>query len=358
MRLLRRRAPLHRRSLDAPFALRGPVWCGDGTSYDDGRVVVAADGTLAAFGPATATPLPPGAEEVEAGWIGPGLVDRHVHLAFADPDPVVEGGVVAVRDLGAPPADAARWRSLDAPAVTVAGPVLTAPGGYPSRSWGAAGFAAFVDDPEQTQRLVSGLATQVDVVKVALEPQGGGPVPSPEVVAAVVAAAHGAGTPVTAHALSLAMVERALEAGVDELAHTPVELLPDEVVARIAAAGTTVVSTLHTFVHVGDSTVLANAAALAAAGVALHYGTDLGNAGTRPGASPDELRLLADRVGLGVEGALRAATEPLAVGARAGVVALERDPRDDPALWRSPRVVVVGRTLLDRAAAMTEAGGG
>ena len=100
---------------------------------------------------------------------------------------VLAGGVVAVRDLGAPPADAARWRRLDAPRVAVAGPLLTAPGGYPSRSWGSAGFAAFVDDPEQATRLVEGLVGQVDLIKLALEPRGG-PVPEPEVAQAVIAA--------------------------------------------------------------------------------------------------------------------------------------------------------------------------
>jgi hypothetical protein len=327
------------------------VWVGDGTEILSGRVVIDANGAIAAIGVADEVPVPSGAERMSAAWVGPGLTDAHVHLAFGRPEDIVAAGVVAVRDLGAPPVDAARWRGLVMPRVTVAGPLLTAPGGYPSRSWGSRGFAAFVDDVDQATRLVSGLAPQVDVVKLALEPAGG-PVPGAYVAAAVVDAAHAAGRPVVCHALTVAMVERALDAGVDELAHTPVERLPAEVVQRIAAANVAVVSTLHTLVHGGDGeAAVTNAGALVAAGATVRYGTDLGNGGITPGADVRELELLAGEVGLGTDGALRAATEPLVVGRTAGVVALDGDPRTDAKHWRRPRAVVVGRAFLTHGAA-------
>lgn len=325
--------------------LTGPLWLGREVQHARGCVVVDADGRVASAGADVDATKPADATTVAARWIGPALVDAHVHLAFGDPLHVLAAGVGAVRDLGAPPADAARWRSLDAPRVHVAGPLLTAPGGYPSRSWGSAGFAAYVDDPVQTERLVAGLTAQVDVVKLALEPAGG-PVPTGEVAGAVVAAAHAAGREVTAHALTVAMVERALGAGVDELAHTPTETLPDELVARIRAQGLRVVSTLHTFVAARERNVVDNAARLAAAGVVLRYGTDLGNAGIKPGADIRELTLLADDVGLGREGVLAAATEPVVVGAPALLAALDADPRDDWSAWRRPLAVVVGATAL------------
>ena len=80
----------------------------------------------------------------------------------------------------------------------------------------------------------------------------------------------------------------------------------------------------------------------------LAYGTDLGNAGIKPGIDLTELRLLEREVGLGPEAALRAATEPLQVGSRAGVVALDGDPRTDASVWLRPRAVVSGTTLLMR----------
>lgn len=335
--------------IDSGVVFDGHLWVGDGTEIGNGRVVVDATGSIAAIGPAAVVEVPFGAVRVSAPWIGPGLYDAHVHLAFGRSEDVMAAGVVAVRDLGAPPLDAALWRQLPAPRVAVAGPLLTAPGGYPSRSWGSKGFAAFVDDAEQATRLVTGLAANVDVVKLALEPNGG-PVPSAAVAAAVVDAAHAAGRDVVCHALTVDMVERALDAGVDELAHSPTEPLSEELVARIAEAGVGVVSTLHTFVKSGvGTTAVANAAALASAGVVVRYGTDLGNAGIVAGADPRELQLLADEVGLGAEGALRAATTPLVVGAPAGIVALDRDPREDVKEWRRPRGLLVGRMLLQRS---------
>lgn len=321
-----------------PFALRGPLWVGDGTAYADGVVVVGAGGRVERVGPALG-PLPD--ETTAGGWVGPALCDAHVHLAFGGYDAMLAGGVGAVRDLGAPLADALSWRS---PAVTVAGPVLTAPGGYPSGGWGAKGFAWPVASPAEARAAVRELAAAgVDLIKLALEPAGGQPVPDPVTCGAVVQAAHQAGLAVTAHALSAAMVSQALDAGVDELAHVPVERLPARLVDKVAASGVRVVSTIETLSTYAGSAVVKNAAALHRAGVPLAYGTDLGNAGTRPGADPRELARLA-ATGLGPAGALRAATRPIRLGEPARLVLLERDPLVDPAAWLRPLLTVSGRS--------------
>lgn len=324
--------------------LGGKVWYGDGRVLGDGAVVVEG-GVVTSVRPAAG--LEAGSRPVRrAAWVGPALIDEHVHLAFGGSDAMLPGGVAAVRDLGAPLDLALAWQSAD---VRVAGPVLTAPGGYPSNGWGAGGFARPVGTPADAASAVRELAAVgVDVVKLALEPAGGQPVPSAEVAGAVVRAAHEAGLQVTAHALTAAMVARALDAGVDELAHTPVEALPAGVVDGIAAAGVRVVSTIETLAAYPGSAVVANAAALVAAGVPLRYGTDLGNAGTRPGADPRELDRLAV-AGLGPEGALRAATRPIELGQPAALVGLDRDPLLDPTAWRAPVVVIAGERVIVRS---------
>ncbi|HEX2902836.1 MAG TPA: amidohydrolase family protein [Jatrophihabitans sp.] len=303
-------------------------------------------------------------------WVVPGLIDAHVHLAFDEPArPDAHGqfrvsgygtGLVGLRDLGAPIAWARRWRTghrATAPAqpyIAVAGPVLTAAGGYPSRSWGADGFAEFVSSPAQARWVVQRLASEgVDLIKVALEPgPAGWPVPEPAVVRSVVHAAHQIGLPVVAHALTADMVSRAVSAGVDELAHTPTERLAPEQVELIANAGIAVTSTLQTFFADGAGrSAAANAADLIAAGVRLQYGTDLGNAGTRPGVDPRELDRLA-AAGLGRLGALRAATEwaataagmhrrtgLLRVGEPADLVLLPSSPLVEPGVFRTPSAV-------------------
>lgn len=351
------------------IAFLGTVWEGGAAQPYAGSVLVDGSGSIAAMGHDLR--LPEGVQILGGAghWVGPGLIDAHVHLAFGGADEAFRGGVVAVRDLGAPPELAHTWRTGDSPSagrarVSIAGPVVTASGGYPSRSWGADGFAVFADTAEQAQTVVGQLAALgVDVVKVALEPSGGAPVPEPSTLCGLVDAAHAASLPVTAHALTTAMVERALDAGVDELAHTPVERLPDAVVERIASAGIAVVSTLqcHSGGGRGRGTA-ANAAALHRAGVPLLYGTDLGNAGTRPGADPRELERLAD-AGLGPLGALRSATEGsaaacgmragtgrLEVGAAAALVLLGDDPLAKPRAWRSPHAVCADGHLIVRGA--------
>ncbi|HVE97980.1 MAG TPA: amidohydrolase family protein [Mycobacteriales bacterium] len=344
------------------------MWPGGATTPQAGwAVLLDPAGVVDTVGPATG--LPDGVRRVggAGAWVGPGIVDAHVHLAFGAPEEMARSGVVAVRDLGAPPALATGWRTsgpppAGSPHVEVAGPILTAPRGYPSTSWGRDGFARFVDSPVAAERAVGELADAgVDVVKVALEPAGGQPVPPGDVVRAVVAAAHRLGLEVTAHALTVAMVRRALEAGVDELCHTPVEPLPPELVDRIAGAGVSVVSTIQTLCSAGAAGPVTNARALIAGGVRLVYGTDLGNAGTRTGVDERELARLAE-AGLGALGALRAATEGSASrlrgaavtgriepGRPADVVVLRADPLVDPAAWRSPSLVLVGGRAVGEA---------
>ena len=130
------------------LALRGAVWPGGAAAVlPDAVVVVGGDGTVLALGPAGEVALPADLPAVEGVWVGPGVVDAHVHLAFGAPDALLAGGVVAARDLGAPHGLVAELRARSGPPVLrLAGPVLTAPGGYPSRSWGADGFSLGLDD--------------------------------------------------------------------------------------------------------------------------------------------------------------------------------------------------------------------
>lgn len=353
--------------LSGGLAVVGTVWVGGDTApVPSWTVLLDRDGRVDRVGPADQVHLPSGVRRIDAPgtWVGPGLVDAHVHLAFGAPSAALLGGLVGVRDLGAPPELAARLRtSADVPAgsphVRVTGPLLTAPGGYPSTSWGRDGFARFIDSPAAARAAVRDLVAEgVDLVKVALEPAGG-PVPTLAEVRAVVEAAHAAGLRVTAHALGVEMVVRALDAGVDELCHTPTQRLAPALVDRIASAGVVVVSTLQTFFAGGEgSAAAANAAALVAAGVTYAYGTDLGNAGTKPGVAPAELERVAD-AGLGRLGALRAATVTSAgllggsgltgrigAGDPAAIVVLAGDPLADPQLWRTPSLVVLaGRAV-------------
>lgn len=375
-------------------AFVGTVWPGGAAEPRPGVLVVDGSGRVAELRP-NRDGLP--TDLLVLGgvnhWIVPGLIDAHVHLGFdgpARPDPhgrfAVSGfdtGLVAVRDLGAPMAWARRWRTghrpttAGQPFVSVSGPILTAAGGYPSQSWGADGYAEFVSSPAQARWVVQRLASEgVDLIKLALERGSRGwPVPEPEVVRAIVAAAHQTGLPVVAHALTADLVNRAVGAGVDELAHTPTERLSPALIERIAASGIAVTSTLQTFFTDGvGRDAAANAADLIAAGVRMQYGTDLGNAGTRTGVDPRELDRLA-AAGLGRLGALRAATEwaasaagmrrrtgLLRLGQPAALVLLPSSPLIEPGVFRTPSAVysdgrlTVGPARTESAAPADESG--
>lgn len=371
------------------IAFAGTVWMGGSAEPEPGVLVLDSAGRVAGLRRSTEglpadLPVLGDAEH----WVVPGLVDAHVHLGFdpiAPPDPYgrfgisgTDTGLVGLRDLGAPIAWASRWRTGHRPClpgtpfIAVSGPILTAAGGYPSRSWGAAGYAEFVSSPAQARWVVQRLAAEgVDLIKLALEPGGERwPVPEPRVVRAITEAAHSAGLPVIAHALTVDMVNRAIDAGVDELAHTPTERLPPAVVERIAASELRVTSTLQTFFANGEGRdAAANAADLVAAGVRLSYGTDLGNAGTRPGVDPRELDRLA-AAGLGRLGALRAATEwsastggmrqrtgLLSVGRSAALVLLPSSPLVEPGVFRTPSAVYVdGRLTVSAMTGSAEPG--
>jgi imidazolonepropionase-like amidohydrolase len=356
--------------LDRGVVLMGRIWLGGDAEPFPGVVVVDSRGIVDYAGPGSADTVPPQLPVIgtPTSWVGPGIVDAHVHLGFGSVE-CLRSGLVGVRDLGAPMASARSWRtghrtpSGERPVIAVSGPILTAPGGYPSRSWGRAGYAMFVASASHARQVVQRIAADgADVVKVALETgEQGWPVLAPTVLRSIVSAAHDTGLAVVAHALSVELVRRAVDAGVDELAHTPTELLPEELVERLAGAGISVVSTLQTFFSTGAGrTSAANATALYKAGVLLRYGTDLGNAGTHPGVDPRELDRLAD-TGMGRLGALQAATRDSAsapgIRGRTGLIQAARpaalvvlagDPLAEPGVWRAPTAVVAdGRLLLN-----------
>jgi predicted amidohydrolase YtcJ len=368
-----RRAPMTgEHELARGLVLTGWIWAGGDTQPFDGAVVLDEHGVVSYLGPRDYLPDVGELPHLGGGesWVCPGITDAHVHLAFGSgdgTDGLLRSGLVAVRDLGSPAALSDAWRTGhrrprgEHPVVAVSGPIITAPGGYPTRSWGRDGFGTFVFSPANARPVVQRIAASgADVVKIALEPgDAGWPVPPPRVVRAVVEAAHDAGLAVVAHAVRAEMVRRAVEAGVDELAHTPTERLSERMIERIATANISVVSTLQTFFSAGVGRIAAeNAAGLHAAGVRLRYGTDFGSDGTRTGVDPRELDRLA-ATGMGRLAALRAATEHsahaagirgrsgrLEIGARAALVVLPGNPLDEPGVWRSPSAVVADGRLL------------
>lgn len=244
----------------------------------------------------------------------PPLTDAHVHLGLAEPAACAIGRAL---DLGWDPAampDLAAAHAAAAPALDVrwAGALLTAPGGYPSRSGWAPAEA--VHEIAGAQEAAAAVAAQVaagaSAIKVALNADAG-PVLDDLALVAIVAAARIAGLPVAAHVQGEGQAERAIDHGVRILAHAPwTERLDDALVAR-AAERTAWITTLSMHVRDGDGAALAtavdNVARFARAGGAVLHGTDLGNGTSRLGVEADEVAALL-AAGLGASGAVDALT--------------------------------------------------
>ena len=258
-------------------AVRAPV-AFDGGRFLEGGATVVVDGDRIVGVEAFGCDLPEGCTLASYdGTVLPGLINAHTHLAAegtlgslervgaATDDEIdawieqsllsqVRAGVTTVRDLGD-----RHYRTVVArdratpglPRIVAAGPPITAPGGHCHYLGGEAsgldGIRAALDERREQG---------VDVVKVMAA--GGMLTKGTDVfgvqftadeLRTLVEAAHEADLAVLAHAHSLAGIEHALAAGVDGIEHFTGLAeggirVPDEVLARTAAAGVTVDPTL------------------------------------------------------------------------------------------------------------------
>ncbi|HTR53799.1 MAG TPA: hypothetical protein VMJ10_24060 [Kofleriaceae bacterium] len=251
----------------------------------------------------------------------PPIVDSHVHLAYWPvADKLAEHGVLAAVDLAAPERTLGAKQPIE---VIAAGPMLTHPGGYPLDAWGEAGFGIGCADAACVTTTIDRLASEgARVIKVALDGDG----LDPALLPAAVEAAHAHHLRVAVHALSDASAAAAARAGVDVLAHTPIEPLAPATIE--AWRGRAVISTLAAFG--ASDTAIDNLRRLRAANVTVLYGTDLGNL-RDDGPSADELAALR-RAGLD-DAAITAAmtTTPIAYwGLHLDAqLELDGDPRSD-----------------------------
>jgi imidazolonepropionase-like amidohydrolase len=306
------------------------------------------------------TRLAPGADDELGvdGFLMPGAADRHVHIGLADPGAVLLGGVTAVRDLAWPPdvifplAGASELPTFNGPLIRAAGPMITAPGGYPTADrWAPPGTGLEIRGADEAATAVEALADRgAAAIKVSLNAEAG-PTPTDAELAAIVQAAGERGLPVTAHVQGVGQAERALGAGVSEFAHCPWSERLSESVLEAAAKAVRIVSTLDiwSFGNVTPElrTAADNMARFRAAGGTVVYGTDLGNGAIPPGIDVREILLLRETVGMTADEILEALVAgPLESGGPADLIAPARDPREDlTALGDLKLVIRAGRVV-------------
>lgn len=298
-----------------------------------------------------ATGSDPEPEGTVQGTVLPGFRDSHVHLGLADGTQLRDAGIAAVDDFGWDLQSARAWLIDESlPEVTIAGQLLTVPGGYPTESGWAPQEAAFeVTGPEEAAAAVDAqLEAGAGFIKVALNSDVG-PVFDDETLKAIVTYAHGKKLYVAAHAQGVGQAKRALDAGIDRLAHAPwSERLADSVIVEMASAMSWV-STLdiHGWGKFTADFAVANdnVRRFHAAGGRIRYGTDMGNGPIPLGINHRELVAL-EHAGLDLDALVGAIARPPAKG-RFGkyLSVITGDNRDVPADWISSARLIAPGTI-------------
>lgn len=284
-----------------------------------------------------------------------GFIDSHVHLTYAfSAQQLAQGGIAAAVDLAAPLAFLKT--DLSPMKVMLAGPMITAIGGYPTKSWGRDGYGVQVSGVLAARYAVEHLyRAGARVIKMPLgDATGAGALTmaknsamlSDKELKAVTEQAHQRGMRVVTHALNDRDVLRAAAAGVDVLAHTPTERLSEAAIS--AWSNRAVISTLAAFSKL--SIPAENVRRLRAAGATVLYGTDMGYT-TFPGINPLELELLG-KAGLDNRAIIAAGTTvpaaywgfgdglgELSAGGKANFLILDANPEDDITTLSRPLAV-------------------
>ena len=279
----------------------------------------------------------------------PGLIELHAHLRFQQvpADTVLQHGITTLRDLGGPLSPASggegQLRLLSA------GPILTAANGYPIATLGEdSGIAIAINTAEQARETVRGLiADGAVIIKIALEPGGepgapwsahgnhrhgspshqAWPMLSQALVNAIVDEAHRAQRRVSAHVAEKRGVQIALNAGVDEWAHTPCQTLPEAQLQQAARQHVHIISTVDTLSHCPG--VAHNLQRLAALGAPILYGAEIAHPDIPWGIDANELQHIGRLTGLDTWGVLALATAQS--GAYLGIEGLGRLQAGAPA---------------------------
>jgi imidazolonepropionase-like amidohydrolase len=242
-------------SLHPPFTITGTRVFSAGLTMPATHVRVE-DGWIAAVGDARI--VRPGDVLVDGsgGTVLPGLIDAHVHLLPGCTDLAADFGVTTVLDQFSKPevidperaavAASARGEGPARASLRTSGIGATAPGGHPSIAYAP---IPYVTGPGDAAAFVAARAGEgADHLKIIFDDGSaampGLPCLDVPTIEALVAAAHGAGLPVVAHASTATGAVTVARCGADVLAHAPFDRMTDEQARDVAARGVAVITTL------------------------------------------------------------------------------------------------------------------
>lgn len=330
----------------APSLLLHAARVFDGNEMHTGLSVLVKDGRIARIGPRHSFKVGDASTDIDLGdaILLPGFIELHAHLTFqkVPADIVLRHGVTTVRDVGG--AVHQPYGGDGSLRLLTSGQIITAPHGYPIVTMGAKDLAIPVASEAEARDAVRHLIGEgAVVIKIALEPgkeagapwsshhghahhdtahtvpanshhhahgvshdQSAWPMLSEPIVRAIVDEAHRHQRKVSAHVAESSGVQIALNAGVDEWAHMPCDLIPESLLKQARAQNVTIISTLDTLSKC--SGIAHNAAVWAELGGELLYGAEIAHPDIPWGIDAQELMYLMHLAKMKLPDVLRAAT--------------------------------------------------
>lgn len=336
----------------------------------------------------------------------PGLIELHAHLAYRNvpAEIVLRHGITTIRDLGGPVH--APYGGSGNLRVLTSGPIITAPGGYPIPLLGETDIARAVSSEEEAREVVRNLIKEgAVVIKVALEPGGeagapwsshhdhhghkehahgshdhghgkqknhhhspdtsnhssgskqGWPLLSEKIVKAIVSESQLNNRKVTAHVAEEQGVRIAVNAGIDEWAHMPCNVISEALLQQAVTQKVKVVTTIDTLSKCAG--IKRNAEIWSELGGKVLYGAEIAHPEIPWGVNTQELIYMMQLDKMDLTNTLRAATSQagehlglipmlgtLQPGAPADIVAVKGDLAHNLKRLEYPDLVISGGQIV------------
>jgi len=312
----------------------------------------------------------------------PGFIELHAHLSYkkVPKEIVLKHGITTIRDLGGPVHKP--FGGEGSLRVLTSGPIITAPGGYPIPVFGKKNNAIPVKNEIEARKTVRHLIQAgAVVIKIALEPGGengapwssghahshghqldkhhseqGWPLLSEEIVTAIVDEAHKLNRTVSAHIGEPVGAKIAINSGVDEWAHMPCAIIPEDLLKKAVKQNVKIVTTIDTLSKC--SGIFHNTKVLASLGADFLYGAEIAHPDIPWGIDTQELLYLMTLGNMSTIDVLKTITSKagkhlkqnllgtLLPGAPADIIAVKGNPVKNLKILEYPDFVMSGGKVV------------
>ncbi len=305
----------------------------DGLAFKGRSSVLIVDGKITGINPPSTVIKSHSVKTIDLGdaTLFPGFIELHAHSSYKNVphETLLKHGITTIRDLNGvihhPYGGNGRLRVL------TSGPSLTAPGGYPIVTLGASCPSVAVSTEAEARAAVkSNVEGGAVIIKITLEPgfekgapwSGGKshspisisttehakpwPMLSTSIVAGIVDEAHKLDRKVIAHVGERKGAEISLNAGVDEWAHIPCDIIPEKLLERAVEQNVKIITTMDTLARCSGTFI--NAKVLASLGADFLYGAEIAHQDIPRGIDAQELIYIMQMTGMPIDELLQLPT--------------------------------------------------